>query len=221
MSTDRPTRTPDQLTVDEATLVTDRATLGRLAVDSHVTIETVRTQDLVRLLRNTIEGRGYRLVTNTLPPGSVDDALAGTLTAEATREDAIILRERFVPEPIRLLAGLLAVTAGGIALILAVVDFAIIALALAGFASVSPYADTRTPATVTYQVQLEFSVTSQPVDTPADPSFPSDSRFAGRPTPSAVTVGIVSYAPFEDLPESGLREDVDAVIKALRGFSDV
>ena len=214
MSIDRPTRTPDQLTVDEATL-------GRLAVDSHVTIETVRTQDLVRLLRNTIEGRGYRLVTNTLPPGSVDDALAGTLTAEATRENAIVLRERFVPESIRLLAGLLAVTAGGIALILAVVDFAIIALALAGFASVSPYADTRTPATVTYQVQLEFSVTSQPVDTPADPSFPSDSRFAGRPTPSAVTVGIVSYAPFEDLPESGLREDVDAVSEALRGFSDV
>ena len=214
MSIDRPTRTPDQLTVDEATL-------GRLAVDSHVTIETVRTQDLVRLLRNTIEGRGYRLVTNTLPPGSVDDALAGTLTAEATRENAIVLRERFVPESIRLLAGLLAVTAGGIALILAVVDFAIIALALAGFASASPYADTRTPATVTYRVQLELSVTSQPVDTPADPSLPTDSRFAGRPTPSAVTVGIVSYAPFEDLPESGLREDVDAVSEALRGFSDV
>jgi len=220
MSTDRPTLTPDTLTVDHASLVRERADLVRLAVDGHVTIETAAPTNLLRLLRNTVEGRGYRLVASTIPPDSAVDALAGTLTAEATREDAITLRERFVPESIRLLVGVLAATAGVIALVVAAAELAVIALVLAGFAIASPAADARTPATVSYPVQLDCAITSEPVDTPVDPSLPTDSRFSGRPAPAAVTVDIVSYAPFDGVAESALREDVDAVIEALRGFSD-
>ena len=220
MSTDRPTLTPDRLTVDHASLVRERADLVRLGVDGHVTIQTAAPRNLVRLLRNTVEGRGYRLVANTVPPDSAGDTLAGTLTAEATRKDAISLRERFVPQSIRLLAGLLAAAVGVIALTTAAVDLAVVALVLAGVAIASPAADARSPATVTYPVQLDCSITSEPVDTAVDPSLPTDSRFAGQPTPAEVTVDIVSYAPFDGIPEAALREDVYAVLAALRGFSD-
>lgn len=220
MSHDQPTLTPDHLTVDTASLDRERAALVRLAVDSHVTIETAAPANLVSLLRNTVEGRGYRLRTNTIPTAAEADSLAGTLRAEATRTDAITLRERFVPKSVRLLAGVLAATAVAIALAAAAVEFVLIAVVLAGFAIGSPYADARTPATATYPVQLDLSVTSEPIDTAVDPSVPTDSRFSGRPAPLAVTVEVVSYAPFDRLPESGLRTDVDGVIDALRRFSD-
>lgn len=217
---DRPTLTPAQLTVDTATLVRERAGLRRLALDGRTTLETAAPRNLVSLLRNTLEGRGYRLHSNTVPPDSTDETFAGSICAEAIRTETITLRERFVPESIRLLAGLLAATAGGIALALVAVEFALVALMLAGFAIASPSVDSRTPATVTYPVQLELSVSSEPLDTPPDPSLPTDSRFAGRPTPLAVTVDIVSYAPFDGVPESELRDDVDAVTEALREFDD-
>lgn len=220
MSHDRPTLTPAQLTVDTATLARERAVLRRLAVDGRTTLETTAPRNLVSLLRNTLEGRGYRLCSNTVPPDGQDNSTAGTLRAEAIRTETIMLRERFISDSVRLLAGVLAVTAGGISLVLAAVEFAVIALVLAGFAIATPYADSRTPATVTYPVQLELSVTSEPLETPPDPSLPTDSRFAGRRTPLAVTVNVVSYAPFDGVPEPELRGDVDAVIEALREFDD-
>lgn len=217
---DRPTLTPDQLTVDPASLVRERGPLVRLAVDGHVTIETAAPRHLVSLLRNTLEGQGYRLLSSTIPPGSADDPFAGTLCAEAVRTETITLRERFIPESVRLLAGLLAVIAGSIAVALVAVEFAVIALVLAGAAIASPSVDARTPATVTYPTQLALSVTSEPVDAAVDPSLPTDSRFAGRPTTLAVTVDVSSYAPFDGPPEVALRDDVAAVCEALTEFDD-
>lgn len=226
MSHDRPTVTPDQLTVDTATLVGEQPDLIGLAA-ADMTIRTTAVANLVRLLRNTVESRGYRLVADSTSISSNVDPetsiRSGTLTAEATRDTEVTLREQFVPESVRLLTGLLATTAGLVTLALADADFAVITLVLASLAVASPYADSRSAATVTYPVQLELSMTSQPAgaaDLADLPSVPSDSRFVGRPKPSTVTVDVASYAPFEGVPEVALRADVSAVFDALREFND-